>query len=169
MGTTNPPSHGEWAVSTPATAGVSVAAPGRAIGLDDTASETYVSSPTKMYVDHIALYKARGPLPYPMGPLANSSLHQPYLPQGSGYDWLLSSPAHDKRVSHPGGRLDQRFSHFQVLLHGGHLMMMLLFSFPYFKSQKRFMILPAMPIWSRPAPEVIVLFEVTPALQLGMA
>ena len=34
-----------------------------------------------------------------MGPLASSSLHQPYLPQGSGYDWLLSPPAHDKRAS----------------------------------------------------------------------
>ena len=33
------------------------------VGLvDDTASETYVSSPTRMYVDRIiALYRARGP------------------------------------------------------------------------------------------------------------
>ena len=60
--------------------------------LDDTAPETHVSSTTRMYVDHIALHRDRGPLPYPMGPLANSSLHQPYLPQRSGYDWLLSSP-----------------------------------------------------------------------------
>ena len=33
---------------------------------------------------------------------ANTLLHQPYPPQGSGYDWLQSPPAHDKRVSHPG-------------------------------------------------------------------
>ena len=33
-------------------------------------------------------------------PMASSSLHQPSLPQGSGPDWLLSSPAHDKRDSH---------------------------------------------------------------------
>ena len=53
-------------------------------------------------VRRIALSRAPGhPLPCPMGPLANSSLHQPYHPQWSGYDWLLSSPAHDKRVSHP--------------------------------------------------------------------
>ena len=76
--------------------------PGRAIEHDDTASETYASFQGCNNVRRIALYRARGPLPYPMGPLANSSLHQPYPPQGSGYDWLLSSSAHDKRVSHPG-------------------------------------------------------------------
>ena len=32
-----------------------------------------------------------------MGPLASPSLHQPYPEQGSGYDWLLSPPARDKR------------------------------------------------------------------------
>ena len=34
--------------------------------------------------------------------LAASHLHQPGLPQGSGPDWLLSPPAHDKRASHRG-------------------------------------------------------------------
>ena len=28
--------------------------------------------------------------------------------QGSGYDWLLSSPDHDKRVSHPGRQRSRR-------------------------------------------------------------
>ena len=46
-----------------------------------------------MYVDRIiALYNA----------LAGSRLHQPGPPQGSGPDWLLSSPARDKRASLPG-------------------------------------------------------------------
>ena len=36
----------------------------------------------------------------PAEPLASSQRHQPGPPQGSGPDWLLSSPAHDKRASH---------------------------------------------------------------------
>ena len=46
----------------------------------------------------------------------------------------------------------------EILLHDGHLLMMLILSFPCFIRQRRLLILqtmPSMPFWSRIAPEFI--------------
>ena len=69
---------------------------------NDTAFETYVSALDDVIIlTSIALYRAQGSPSIPNGTPANSSLHQPYLLQGSGYDWLLSLRTHDKWVSRP--------------------------------------------------------------------
>ena len=63
--------------------------------------------PRRMYVDRIALYRARGPLPYPMGPLVPPATvtpgkllaSLPYHPQGSGYDKCSAPPTTTKVAS----------------------------------------------------------------------
>ena len=54
----------------------------------------------RMYVDRIALYRAPGPLPYPVGPLGPPATvtpgqllaSKPYHPQASGYDTHWAPP-----------------------------------------------------------------------------
>ena len=90
LGTTNPPSHGEGLC--PLVQQQEFSRP-QDVQLDSMTSETSSSS-TKMHVDHIALYRARGPL-IP-NELASSAISH------KGYDWLLSFGP--RQGVHPGGR-----------------------------------------------------------------